>query len=124
MYVFTNILSNKIYFLLKFFSPSDYADRKSFRYKCGEFYGGRDMYFECSPLKWKLYESVTSFFWCGKNTTSYILARPATNNIRGVYEYSAGICYDFYDNSIKTLCYTMSSKHVDNLVSAFLYKSL
>ena len=102
--------------ILYFFRPNQYLKEDKVTVECSN-YNHWNIYFECSPLKWKLYESTPDFHWCEKNTTSYTLARPAKDNNQRSYEYLAGICYDTVANSLKSLYYRLAPKHVDNIVS-------
>ncbi|XP_065356081.1 uncharacterized protein LOC135950470 [Calliphora vicina] len=62
---------------------------------------------ECSPMKWKLYESIKQFTWCPTNVTSYIL----TGAKHLDHNYLAGICYDTYRQSFSSVYYTLAPKH-------------
>lgn len=75
-----------------------------------------EIFLECSKLKWKLYESLNNFPWCSTNVTSYILGRPKHSNSRE-YDYLAGICYDIYNLSFKSVYYTLAPGNTEFVVS-------
>ncbi|KAM7353420.1 uncharacterized protein ACRADG_005492 [Cochliomyia hominivorax] len=63
------------------------------------YYCNTNIFVKCTKIKLSLYESSSNFPWCPKNVTSYLLS--SRNNF-------VGICYDIYDQSFKSIYYTLT----------------